>query len=891
MRHSTKHPVTKKMAHIGSFACLTLTALLSVSMPTNGANLETGQVFVDEQGIMRWAGDGTPLSLFGANYCINAASDYRAARISSPDLHMLVDQDMSHFSRLGFNSLRLCAWGDWEFTDAKGNLIENEHLDLLDYLISKAGQHGFKVLLTPIITYNANWPENMAATADSPGFSNHFEKSELGTSAEAIAAQTNYIKQLLNHLNPYTGRALKDDSSIVFIEMINEPNHTPDLPEIQRRYIDALVSAVRETGANQLTFHNVSQDFQVAPAIRDSSVDGASFAWYPTGLVAGHGLTGSFLRTVDDYRDMNNEAISAKPRIVYEFDAPDTDTAYMYPAMARAFRAVGAQAAYIFAYDMISTAPFNLAWQTHYINLVHTPRKAISALIAQEAMQRLPLYKSWGRYPQNKTFGEFTVDERMDTAILNSDDAYIHVGASTVKPKRIESLERIAGVGNSPLINYSGNGAFFLDKIGPGIWRMELYPDVVRIADPYSDISNGERKSHTMFFRRPLSVRLPDLGPEFFVFPINVVDQSIDKARAVNSEFVVSPGVWLLTKNASLDRESLPTTINGVGFSDYYAGPVTQFPLAVRNLSRRTFVEKAINEISVMIASPTPPLSANLHIRPSGSSAEWTDISMTTQDGIQFAARLTGKQLTVGQFDYYISVENEGEKAEFPNRSETLAHNAAGKKHPSWRYEVISEVDDFQLLEVAVDSKRIHVSRPSPSDQKSLLDNARGSSLSAKAIKATATRAGGMVHDQTVVSIRPQNTALLANAGQHLEFLCVRSRAASRSDTRFRVRLLEWDGASWGTTVSVGKKWTDHAIPVSSMNPEDSLAMPMPYPNLSNFWKGAETASLNGRSPATSNLTEVQVAISEFDNPDLSWRNRSILVERIWLSDDSRCGA
>jgi len=878
------------MTQFGFFACLTLTTLFSISIPAKGSSLGTGQVVVDEQGIMRWSSQGTPLSLFGTNYCINAASDYRAARKSAPDLQKVVDQDMNHFLRLGFNSLRLCAWGDWEFTDAEGNLIENSHLDLLDYLVFKAGQHGFKLLLTPIITYDANWPENMAATANSTGFSNHYEKSELGTSAKAIAAQSNYIKQLLNHVNSYTGRPLKDDPSIVFIEMINEPHHTPDLPDKQRRYINALVSAVSETGASQLTFHNVSQDFRVAKAIRDSSVDGASFAWYPTGLMAGHSLTGTFLRTVDDYRDMNNKAISGKPRIVYEFDAPDTDTAYMYPAMIRAFREVGAQAAYIFAYDMISTAPFNQAWQTHYINLVHTPRKAISALIAREAMQRLPLYKSWGSYPQNKTFGEFTIDERLDAAALNSDDAYIYVGISTVKPKKIGSLERIAGIGNSPLVNYGGYGAFFLDKIRPGVWRLELYPDVVRIADPYTDISNGERKSQTVFFGRPFSVRLPDLGPDFFVVPINTVDQSIDKARAVNSEFVASPGVWLLTKNEKVDRDSLPTIVNGVGLSDYYAGPVTQFPLAVRNNSRKKFTKEEVKKISVMIASPTPPLSATLHVRPSGSSAEWTDISMTTQDGIEFSARLPSEQSTVGEFKYYLSVENEHGQVEFPAPSDGLTHNAIGEKHSVWRYAVISKVDDFLLFEAAIHSKKLHISRPSPSDQKPLLEDAKGSSPSAKAIKASATKAGGMVHDQTVVSIRPQETDLLANTGKHLGFLCVRSRAANHPEPRFRVRLLEWDGASWGAAVSVGKTWTDRSIPMSSMNPEDSLAMPMPYPNLSNFWNGANTASLKGRSPVASNIAEVQVAISEFDNPDLSWQDRSILIERIWLSTHSKCG-
>ncbi len=78
------------------------------------------------------------------------------------------------------------------------------------------------------------------------------------------------------------------------------------------------------------------------------------------------------------------------PRIVYEFDSPDQRSGTMYPAMARTFRAVGTQFAAMFAYDMLQTASRNLGWQTHYLNLVYTPRKAMSAVIAAEAMRRLP---------------------------------------------------------------------------------------------------------------------------------------------------------------------------------------------------------------------------------------------------------------------------------------------------------------------------------------------------------------------------------------------------------------------------------------------------------------------------------------------------------------------
>ena len=50
----------------------------------------------------------------------------------------------------------------------------------------------------------------------------------MGTDPAAIAAQVNYLRQILNHVNPYTGVALKDEPAILFIELVNEPWHHPE---------------------------------------------------------------------------------------------------------------------------------------------------------------------------------------------------------------------------------------------------------------------------------------------------------------------------------------------------------------------------------------------------------------------------------------------------------------------------------------------------------------------------------------------------------------------------------------------------------------------------------------------------------------------------------------
>src|SRR5690606_24411256 len=166
-------------------------------------------------------------------------------------------------------------------------------------------------------------------------------------------------------------------------------------------------------------------------------------------------------------------------KVVYEFDSADQRTGYMYPAMARAFRAGGVQFAAMFAYDMLATASRNLGWQTHYLNLVYTPRKAMSAVIAAEAMRRLPAGESYGAYPHNTRFGPFRVSYEEDLAEMATPDAFLYAGSTRTMPPDPARLERVAGYGASPVVEYEGLGVYFLDRVRAGVWRLEVYPDAV----------------------------------------------------------------------------------------------------------------------------------------------------------------------------------------------------------------------------------------------------------------------------------------------------------------------------------------------------------------------------------------------------------------------------
>ena len=200
-------------------------------------------VYTDAAGTIRWKKNKQEVSLFGANYCLPSACDFRAAAYMRGDRKQMIAEDMDHFKRMNWDALRLCFWGDFQNTDRDGNLLENEHLDLLDCLIAEADKLNIYMLLSPIVTYNSQWPEMTDTT--NTGFAKYYPKNTLTHDEKAIRVQENYLKQILQHRNPYTGRCLKDEPNILFVEFINEPSQFPDDISGMVNYINRLYKAVR----------------------------------------------------------------------------------------------------------------------------------------------------------------------------------------------------------------------------------------------------------------------------------------------------------------------------------------------------------------------------------------------------------------------------------------------------------------------------------------------------------------------------------------------------------------------------------------------------------------------------------------------------------------------
>ena len=92
-------------------------------------------VYMDSSGVIRWKKNKQEVALFGANYCLPSACDFRAADYVGGDRKQMVVEDLDHFKRMNWDALRLCFWGDFQNTDRLGNLQENEHLELFAKIV------------------------------------------------------------------------------------------------------------------------------------------------------------------------------------------------------------------------------------------------------------------------------------------------------------------------------------------------------------------------------------------------------------------------------------------------------------------------------------------------------------------------------------------------------------------------------------------------------------------------------------------------------------------------------------------------------------------------------------------------------------------------------------
>lgn len=556
---------------------LLLLLVLGLSATAQTPPPAKADVYIDAKGVLRWQGSKQEVALFGVNYTAPFAYSYRALQKLGVKPEQAIDQDVYHLSRLGVDAFRVHVW-DVEVTDTVGNLLQNEHLRLLDYLVQQLKARRIKIILTPIAYWGNGYPEKDTAQT---GFSGIYPKGRAYNTSRAIVAQENYLKQFLNHRNQYTGQLNREDPDIIAYEVCNEPHYRQPEAEVTT-FIERMVQAMRSTGYKKPIFYNLAESPTVSNAILSSPVQGFTFQWYPSALVGGHTLRGNMLPLVNQYPIpyAQDPRFSGKPRMVYEFESADILQPVMYPLMARSFRSAGMQWATQFAYDPLAIAFANTEYQTHYLNLAYTPAKAVSMLIAGKVFRQVKRGQQFKPYPTDSTFQDFRVSYRAGLSELNSAEEFYYTTTTTTQPRKPAALRRVAGTGSSPLVAYEGTGAYFLDRLSDGVWRLEVMPDAIQVQDPFATTSLRQPVTRIVWNTQPMRLTLPGLGADFAVRGLNAGNTF--QVQAANGTVRLQPGVYVVSaRGKSTASFTAETQLGAMKLGEFVAPAATKLPLQV----------------------------------------------------------------------------------------------------------------------------------------------------------------------------------------------------------------------------------------------------------------------------------------------------------------------
>ena len=789
-------------------------------------------VYVDKNGTLRWTKDNKEAAFFGVNYTTPFAHAYRAHKTLGVDLEEAIQQDVYHLARLGLDAFRVHVW-DNEISDVAGNLLENDHLRLYDFLLAELKKRNIKTIITPIAFWGNGYPER---DEDTPGFSRFYGRGKLTTNDSAIVAQENYLKQFFKHVNPYTKHSYQNDPDVIAVEINNEPAHSGSKQGVTE-YINRLTAAIKSTGWTKPVFYNISQGPYYADAVAASGVDGYSFQWYPSGLVAGRELQGNYLPHVDRYTIPFDSipAFKNKALMVYEFDAADILQSYMYPAMVRSFRSAGMGWATQFAYDPMAIAYCNTEYQTHYLNLAYTPSKAISMLIASKVFHKVPRFKNYGSYPADSVFDGFRVSYKLSLSEMNDVTEFYYSNSTNTKPIDASKLLHIAGVGNSSAVKYEGSGVYFLDKLEDGVWRLEVMPDAIHIRDSFEKASPDKEVTRIQWRLNQIQLSLPDLGSNFNIKGVN--EGNSFNSSAINSGAAIGPGAYLLSRKA---KKVSPEKYNAgvIKLNEFVAPKPTREGIWLRH---EPFTEVTSGKPLTLKARVVGLDSGTVSVLVNPLGARFRSLPMERKSINDFEVVVPADLLAPGMLNYRIAVRNGGEYMLFPGGIKENPFAWDSYQVESWSTLVAAQNTALEIFNPTEDRNFRTYPVWRRGFQTSYSTGEKPGQLILK-LHAADLKGVDMVGFQYTFIEKIKGRLSEMNS---FSSVMVRVRTTNPEPVQATLTLINGNCQAVSAGITIGKNFEDMEIPLKNFKPGISLLMPRPYPQFLPLTFDGETVQGN----------------------------------------------
>jgi hypothetical protein len=464
------------------------------------------------------------------------------------------------------------------------------------------------------------------------------------------------------------------------------------------------------------------------------------------------------------------------------------------------------------------------------MNLAFAPQKALSLKIAAEVFHVMQPYKDYGSFPANTTFGPFTISYENDLAVMNTPEKLIYTNSTNIKPVAIDKLTQLAGFGNSEIVRYKGKGAYFLDRLENGVWRLEVMPDAIWIDDPFKHTSPKKEVAVINWSLQPMTINLSDLGDNFSIATLNEGNKY--NASVSGKSFEIMPGSYLLIKAG--------VTTKLTGDSKWNKIVLKEFAAPHSTLKRTYVLHSPVGEITAMkdhlikvtVASPDLVLPVELYVSGRGGRSEF--IVMQRSNKYDFTATIPARLVQEGFLNYHIVVRDSKEKSyTYPSGLEGRPWSWDFYDDKPYTVRVVPASNLLTLFDAETDSDEL--ARPW----------VRTSSLNPRAEPGKAEL---HINVEKLFTSDPENV----NAEKIYDYSCryyfgkkiagragdvgskqkivFKGHSLNNQDCIVQVALIASDGSAFGGLITLKPGTEDYALSIRELKPVRWVTLPRPYP-------------------------------------------------------------
>jgi len=478
------------------------------------------------------------------------------------------------------------------------------------------------------------------------------------------------------------------------------------------------------------------------------------------------------------------------------------------------------------------------------------------------------MYSDFGMYPKNTVFGNFKVDYKKDLAEYNTETKFYYTNSTNSSLKKESKLKEIAGFGNSEVINYDGLGAYFLDKLSNGVWRLEVMPDAVWIDNLFGRNSPNKKVAVINWSTHLMQINLKDLGDDFRVEAINEGNEFLPEIKG--KSFQIWPGTYIISKEGVSKKWSKKDDFKAFRLNDFYAPEANVDKLYLKHESAEIISDNEYLKIEVQCIAPEMPKAL---ILTGFINGEYFNQEFKYLGKYKYEAIIPSNDIKKGFLNYNIIVKQKnGVEVTYPSGKEGNLYSWDFYDRTPYKVTVVSKESPIYLFDAIKDSDDL-VKEWKKSFKLVPIDNFGEAEYQMNIEKLFVTDKENLyaqpIYDYSfkhfiIDKIKDRKTDLLSK-----KTLIFKGRALNDKPCKLQIAFVLDDGSAYGNVIEIGTETKEYLLNLDDLKPVKTVTLPRPYPSFLPYYLEYDISSDFDISRAESLQFSIgpDIPVDEFNNP------------------------